>query len=63
MPKALSGEEGRDKLRKWQGSGTYMLILLCPNGATQRLEESLSLRGGKRGELKHLSTPRKRKQQ
>ncbi len=63
MPKALSGEEGRDKLRKCQGSGTYMLILMYPNGATQYRTAVLSLWGGKRGELKHLSTPRKRKQQ
>ena len=59
---ALSGEEGRDKLRKCLGSGTYALIRAHPNGATQYSEGVLPSDGGKRGELKHLSTPRKRKQ-
>jgi len=31
---ALGGEEGRDKLRKSAGRGTYPVIRGCPNGAT-----------------------------
>jgi len=31
---ALRGEEGRDKLRKAAGIGTYELIRRCPNGET-----------------------------
>ena len=31
---ALRGDEGRDKLRKAAGSGTYTVIRRCPNGAT-----------------------------
>ena len=38
---ALRGEEGRDKLRKAAGIGTYELIRRCPNGATQHVEEML----------------------
>ena len=33
---ALGGEEGRDKLRKAAGTGTYSLIRRYPNGATRR---------------------------
>jgi hypothetical protein len=59
---ALSGDEGRDKLRKCLGSGTYALIRAHPNGATQYHEVVLPDYRGKRRELKHLSTFRKRKQ-
>ena len=38
---ALRGEEGRDKLRKVAGSGTYILIRRFPNGATQHVEDML----------------------
>ena len=38
------------------------LIPGFPNGATQYVEGVLSRQGGERGELKHLSTRRKRKQ-
>ena len=31
---ALRGDEGRDKLRKAAGIGTYKLIRRYPNGAT-----------------------------
>ena len=63
---ALRAEEGRDKLRKAAGRGKYPMIRGCPNGETrQRVplsthDESIVM-GGERGELKHLSTPRKRK--
>ena len=59
---ALSGEEGRDKLRKCLGIGTYKLIRAYPNGATRWRAAPSPSDGGKRGELKHLSTLRKRKQ-
>ena len=41
---ALRGEEGRDKLRKVAGIGTYKLIRRYPNGATQHVEDMLSER-------------------
>ena len=41
---ALKGEEGRDKLRKVAGSGTYTVIRKYPNGATQHVEDMLSER-------------------
>ena len=59
---ALRGDEGRDKLRKAAGISTYELIRRYPNGATRQVE-GLSLRKqSERGELKHLSTHRKRNQ-
>ena len=59
---ALRGDEGRDKLRKAAGIGKYELIRRFPNGATHSdLSEYSSLLEGERGELKHLSTHRKRK--
>ncbi len=61
---ALGGEEGRDKLRKAARRGKYPLMRGCPNGATRR-ERSRHLPHGRGepGELKHLITRRKRKQQ
>ena len=59
---ALRGEEGRDKLRKAAGIGTYELIRRCPNGATQHVEDMLCRKTGEPGELKHLSTRMRRKQ-
>ena len=41
---ALKGEEGRDKLRKAVGIGTYDMIRRYPNGATQHVEDMLSAR-------------------
>ena len=41
---ALRGDEGRDKLRKAAGIGTYELIRRYPNGATQHVEDMLSVR-------------------
>ena len=58
---ALGGEEGRDKLRKAVGRGKYSLIRRYPNGATQQKRFCYPQSGGERGELKHLSTQRKRK--
>ena len=61
---ALEGEEGRDKLRKAAGIGKYESIRRYPNGAT-RYEKIVPFHckmEGERGELKHLSNRRKRKQ-
>ena len=58
---ALGGEEGRDKLRKVRGRSKYPLIPEYPNGATRRVEGPAFRKEGKRGELKHLSTRRRRK--
>ena len=59
---ALGGDEGRDKLRKAAGRRKWPLIRGSPNGTT-RYPEGISsgFAGGQRGELKHLSTRRKRK--
>ena len=59
---ALRDDEGRGKLRKAAGSCKRALIRRCPNGATPQVEGLRSLRGGEPGELKHLSTRRKREQ-
>ena len=63
---ALGADEGRDKLRKAVGSRTWAVIHGCPNGATRMrtphapVRESIAY-GREPGELKHLSTRRKRK--
>ena len=49
MPVALGGEEGRDKLRKAAVRGKYPLTRGYPKPSSEP------------GELKHLSTRRKRK--
>ncbi len=59
---ALGGEEGRDKLRKAAQRGKYSLMRRYPNGATHRHKSVPCQARGKPGELKHLSTRRKRKQ-
>ena len=46
---ALRGEEGRDKLRKAAGTGTYRSIRRYPNGATHRTEGTVPERGRTRG--------------
>ena len=64
MPKASGGDEGRGKRRNAVGTRWQGLIHWYPNGATHHLEEVIFpfRREGKRGELKHLSSRRKRKQ-
>ena len=57
---ALRDDEGRGKLRKAAGSCKRALIRRCPNGETHYAEGIVRKR--KRGELKHLSTRRKRNQ-
>ena len=41
---ALRGDEGRDKLRKATGIGTYDTIRRYPNGATRYIEDIVSAR-------------------
>ena len=62
MPKASGGEEGRGKRRNAVGTRWQGLIHRYPNGATHHVEDMIPREGGKRGELKHLSSRRKRKQ-
>ena len=63
---ALGAEERRDKLRKAAGSGKYTTIRRCLNGETHirrpyvPYAEHIGMRG-EPGELKHLSSRRKRK--
>ena len=64
---ALRAEERRDKLRKAAGSGKYTKIRRCLNGETYMSIPHVSIRqsityGREPGELKHLSSRRKRKQ-
>ena len=47
---------------KFREGANNRLIRKFPNGATQQVEYLLSFLGGEPGELKHLSTRRKRKQ-
>ena len=58
---ASGGDEGRGKLRKALGNCKQVLIRRYPNGATRLVEDQSLHMQSKRGELKHLSTPRKRK--
>ena len=63
---ALRAEERRDKLRKAMGRSKYPLIHGSLNGETRldRLQSSMRqsiTHGGEPGELKHLSSRRKRK--
>ena len=63
---ALRADERRDKLRKASGRSTYPLIRRYLNGETRQRKplsaysEYIAVRG-EPGELKHLSTRRKRK--
>ena len=64
---ALRADERRDKLRKAAGSGKYTKIRRCLNGETYMSIPHVSIRqsityGREPGELKHLSSWRKRKQ-
>ena len=64
---ALRADERRDKLRKATGRSKYPLIRGCLNGETYVSKPYVSIRqsityGREPGELKHLSSRRKRKQ-
>ena len=63
---ALRADERRDKLRKASGRSKYPLIRRYLNGETRRSNPPSSIRqsityGREPGELKHLSSRRKRK--
>ena len=63
---ALRADERRDKLRKAAGRSRYPEIRRCLNGETHMQGLHVSIRqsityGGEPGELKHLSSRRKRK--
>ena len=63
---ALRADEGRDKLRKAAGRSKYPLSRRYPNGETHLDKLQVSIRqsityGREPGELKHLSSRRKRK--
>ena len=63
---ALRADERRDKLRKATGSGKYTMIRRYLNGETHMSKPHVSIHesivyGGEPGELKHLSSRRKRK--
>ena len=63
---ALRADERRDKLRKASGRSKYPLIRRSLNGETRMSRPHASIRqsityGREPGELKHLSTRRKRK--
>ena len=65
---ALGADERRDKLRKAAVRGTYPVTRGCLNGETRQGKTLSSIRqsitcGGEPGELKHLSSRRKRKKQ
>ena len=64
---ALRADERRDKLRKASGRSKYPMIRRSLNGETHLDRLQVSIRqsityGGEPGELKHLSSRRKRKQ-
>ena len=65
---ALRADERRDKLRKASGRGKYLMIRRSLNGETwlskpqSAYGEFIAIRR-EPGELKHLSSRRKRKQQ
>ena len=63
---ALRADERRDKLRKASGRSKYPLIRRYLNGETHLSKPQVSIRqsityGREPGELKHLSSQRKRK--
>ena len=63
---ALKADERRDKLRKASGRGKYPMIRRCLNGGTHLRKPQVSIRqsityGREPGELKHLSSQRRRK--
>ena len=62
---ALESDEGRGKLRKASGSGTHTMIRRYPNGETHRFTvfvDEYIVYKSEPGEVKHLSTLRKRNQ-
>jgi hypothetical protein len=66
MPRQLEARKDVGACEKVRGAGKHALILTCPNGETHLLlQVSLTeyiAAGSEPGELKHLSTRRKRNQ-
>jgi hypothetical protein len=65
MPRLSEAKKDVISCEKLRGSANRSYIRRCPNGATHCTEGAVSDRkiGSKPGELKHLSTRRRRKQQ
>ena len=59
---APGADEGRGKLRKGTGKSKHLEIRTYPYGATRQVKTCHPEKGGRPGELKHLSTRRKRNQ-
>ncbi len=57
---APSADEGRSKLRKAPGRSKRSVIRRFPNGATRLEQSSHPQKREEPGEVKHLSSPRKR---
>ena len=57
---APSADEGRSKLRKAPGRSKHSVIRRSPNGATRLEQSSHPRKREEPGEVKHLSSPRKR---
>ncbi len=57
---ATKAEEGRGTLRKALGSRVQVLSQRCPNGETRPVKSGSHRKVREPGELKHLSTRRKR---
>ena len=57
---ATKAEEGRGTLRKALGSRVQAAIRRCPNGETRPVKNGSRRKAREPGEVKHLSTRRKR---
>ena len=57
---ATKAEEGRGTLRKALGSRVRVIIQRCPNGETHPAKSGIRRKAREPGEVKHLSTRRKR---
>jgi hypothetical protein len=62
MPRLLKAKKDVTSCDKLRGGANGRYILRFPNGTTHYSEAIVSSNGSKPGELKHLSTRRKRKQ-
>ena len=62
MPRLTEAMKDVISCDKFREGANNRLIRKFPNGATQQVEDLLSFLGGEPGELKHLSTRRRRKQ-
>ena len=62
MPRLSEAKKDVVGCEKLRGTAERVMIRKYPNGATRYVEDIPSGDGGEPGELKHLSTRRKRKQ-